>query len=281
MTHRLTTLVLGILLSMPMIAQVPTVRVSPYAEIKQRVGLTDISINYHRPGVKGRTIWGDLLKYGEVWRAGANEPTILTVTDSLIVAGKTLAPGSYRLAVIPAASGPWSFIFNSEVKNWGTVYDSTFDALRLPVAPAAAPHEEWMSFSFEDMTATSAVLVLRWEKIALRVPLTVNTAGKFAALARTATGNVLGTLMSHARFLLENGGDLAQAEKLADQANAMQEGAGTLRLKAEIQAKQGRFGEAVKTGEKAIEAGKKASPSFNATFLNTLIKEWKEKGGKK
>ncbi|MCU0454177.1 MAG: DUF2911 domain-containing protein [Bacteroidetes bacterium] len=281
MTHRLTALVLGILLSMPLIAQVPVVRVSPYAEVKQRIGLTDVSITYHRPGVKGRTIWGDLQKYGEIWRAGANEPTILTTTDSLTVSGKTLPPGSYRLAVIPAASGNWSFIFNSEVKNWGTVYDSTYDLLRLSIPPTAAPHEEWMSFSFEDLTATSAVLVLHWEKVALRVPLSVNTAGKFAALTRTANSTSMGTVMAHSRFLLENGGDLGQAEKLADQANAMQEGAGTLRLKAEILAKQGKFSDAIKSAEKAIQVGKAANPNFNATFLNSLITEWKEKGGKK
>lgn len=281
MIHRLTTLVLGMLLSVPLIAQVPAVRVSPYAEIKQRIGLTDVSITFHRPGVKGRVIWGDLQKYGEIWRAGANEPTILTTTDSVTVGGKTLAPGSYRLAVIPAASGAWTFIFNSEVKNWGTVYDSTYDVLRLPIAPTPAPHEEWMSFSFEDLAATSAVLVLHWEKVALRVPLSVNTAGKFAVLTRTANNTSLGTVMAHSRFLLENGGDLTQAEKLADQANAMQEGAGTLRLKAEIQAKQGKYGEAVKTMEKAIEVGKKANPNFNATFLNNFIKEWKDKAGKK
>ncbi len=281
MHNRLAILVLGIIVSLPLVAQVPAVRVSPYAEVKQRIGLTDVNVNYHRPGVKGRTIWGDLLKYGDVWRVGANEPTILTTSDSLVVGGKTIAPGSYRLAVIPASSGPWTFIFNSEVKNWGTVYDSTYDVLRLSVAPTAAPHEEWMSFGFDELTASSAVLVLRWEKVALRVPLTVNTAGKFAMLSRSATGTVLGTLMAHARFLLDNGGDLAQAEKLADQANAMQEGAGSLRLKAEIQGKQGKYANAVKTAEKAIQVGKASNPSFNPAALNTLIKEWKEKEGKK
>jgi hypothetical protein len=281
MTHRLTVLVLGTMLSMPLVAQLPPVRVSPYAEVKQRIGASDVSITYHRPGVKGRTIWGGLQKFGEVWRAGANEPTILTTTDSLTVGGTMLAPGSYRLAVIPAASGDWTFIFNSEVKNWGTVYEPSYDVLRLPVTPAAAPHQEWMSFTFDDLTATSAVLVLHWEKVALRVPLSVNTAGKLAAQSRAAFNSYIGSLVSASRFLLENNGDLRQAEQLADQANSAQEGAGTLRLKAEIQAKQGKYGEAVRTAEKAIEAGRKANPNFNATFLNNLIKEWKEKEGMK
>lgn len=280
MAHRLTVLVLGIMLSMPLLAQLPPVRVSPYAEIKQRIGTADVSITYHRPGVKGRTIWGDLLKYGEVWRAGANEPTILTTSDSLMVGGKTLAPGSYRLAVIPAASGDWTFIFNSEVKNWGTVYEPSYDVLRVPVKPTAAPQEEWMSFSFDELTGSGATLVLHWEKVALRVPLSVNTASRLAGQSRAAFNAYIGSLMAASRFLLDSGGDLKQAEQLADQANTAQEGAGTLRLKAEIQAKQGKYADAIKTAQKAIEVGKKSNPNFNATFLNDLITSWKEKGGK-
>lgn len=282
MSRRILAVITLCLLTLPLVAQVPQVRISPYAEVKQRVGLTDFGITYHRPGVKGRVIWGELLKYDEVWRAGANEPTIITWSDTVTVAGTKLAPGSYRLVVIPRASGPWTVIFNSEVKNWGTVYDSTFDVSRIPVAPVAAPHEEWMSFTFGDLSAAGATLVLRWEKIAIPLPLQVNTAGKFATLARSAYGTVLGTLMAQARYLMDNDGSLADAAKIADQANAIEEGAGTLRLKAEIMAKQGKYADAAKTAEKAIQVGKSRNPNFNTTALDNFIKDWKEKaGGKK
>ncbi len=269
------------LLTLSLVAQVPPVRISPYAEVKQRVGLTDFGITYHRPGVKGREIWGKLLPYNEVWRAGANEPTIITWSDSVTVAGTKFAPGSYRFVVIPRASGPWTVVFNSEVKNWGTVYDSSYDMARIPVTPVTAPHEEWMSFTFTDLSAAGATLMLRWEKIAIPLPLQVNTAGKYATLARSAYGTVLGTLTAQARYLLENDGSLVDAAKIVDQANAIEEGAGTLRLKAEILAKQGKYADAVKTAEKAIQVGKSRNPNFNTTALDNFIKDWKEKAEKK
>lgn len=276
MIRRMIVAVVMFAWAIPLAAQIPPVRVSPYAEIKQRVGLTDISIVYHRPGVKGRVIWGQLQKYDEVWRAGANEPTLITWSDSVTVGSTKFGPGTYRLVVIPRKSGPWTVVFNSEVKNWGTVYDSTFDVARLSIPAADAPHEEWMSFAFGDLTATSATLTLRWEKVALSLPIMVNTGAKFAGAARTAYGNVLNTLMNQARFLMDNG-DLAGATKAADQANAIEEGAGTLRLRAEILAKQGKYADAVKSAEKAIQTGKSRNPNFNTTALDAFIKEWKEK----
>lgn len=276
MIRRMIVAVVLFASAIPLAAQTPPVRVSPYAELKQRVGLSDFSVVYHRPGVKGRVIWGQLQKYDEVWRAGANEPTLITWSDSVTVAGAKFGPGTYRLVVIPRKSGPWTVVFNSEVKNWGTVYDSTYDVARLSIAAAEAPHEEWMSFSFGDLTATSATLTLRWEKVALSLPIVVNTAGKFAAAARNSYGTVLNTLMNQARFLMESG-DLVGAAKAADQANAIEEGAGTLRLKAEILAKQGKYADAVKTAEKAIQAGKSRNPNFNTAALDAFIKDWKAK----
>ena len=281
MSRRILVALTFFALAVPLGAQVPPLRVSPYAEIKQRVGLTDIGIVYHRPGVKGRVIWGGLQKYNEVWRAGANEPTLITWSDSVTVSGTRFSPGTYRMVVIPRQDGPWTVVFNSEVKSWGTVYDSTYDVARIGVTPMEVPHEEWMSFAFTDLTAQSASLVLRWEKVGLPLQITVPTAGKYATLARSAYGAAIGTSMAQARYLMDNG-SLADAEKAADQAGKIEEGAGTLRLKSEILARQGKYADAIKMAEKAIAVGKSANPRFVTTALDTFIKEWKEKtGGKK
>jgi hypothetical protein len=137
-------------------------RISQGAKVSQIIGLSEVSISYHRPGVKGREIWGNLLKYDEVWRAGANEPTLFTFSDDVTIGGKKLSAGTYRFIVIPSKTGNWSLIFNSEVKNWGTVYEAKYDTLKIMVKPEEGPLEEWMSFSFTDLAPASARVVLAW-----------------------------------------------------------------------------------------------------------------------
>lgn len=272
---------LTVLATSVLMAQAPQVRVSQYAEVKQRIGLTDISIIYHRPGVKGRAIWGDLLKYNEVWRAGANEPTLITFSDTVRVNGATVAPGQYRFLVIPKASGPWTVIFNSEVKNWGTIYDSTYDVIHTSLTPVSAPHEEWMSFTFSDLSYTSCTLALRWEKLALQIPIEINTAGKLAFVSRTAQNSLLSAYNSQARFLIDNNGDMGVASQVADKALAIDENAATLRNKAEVLAKTGKLADAIVTLEKAVQVGKQRNPQMNTAAFDALLKEWKAKGGKK
>ncbi|OGU43508.1 MAG: hypothetical protein A2X68_13770 [Ignavibacteria bacterium GWC2_56_12] len=261
-------------------AQVPQVRISQYAEAKQRVGLSDVTVTYHRPGVKGRVIWGELQKYDQVWRAGANEPTVVTFSDTVWVGNDKLNPGQYRLVVFPRKQGPWTIVFNSEVKNWGTMYDSTYDALHVSVAAASAPHEEWMSFSFTDLTGSSTTLVLRWEEVALNIPLRFNTSGKFAAAQRMMENGTWQSYNAYARYLIDYNGDMKDALKASEKAVGLMENAGTLRTKAEVLEKSGNAAEAIKTAERAIQVGKAANPNFNATALNDLIKGWKEKAGK-
>jgi hypothetical protein len=136
-----------VLSQVPQSPPLPTLRsprISPGAKVTQMVGLSEVTIYYHRPGVKGRTIWGPkgsdaLQKYGEVWRAGANEPTLFTFSDDVTIAGKRLRAGTYRFLTIPGEE--WTVIFNSEVANWGTVYEEKFDTLRFTVKPEAGPHE--------------------------------------------------------------------------------------------------------------------------------------------
>ena len=147
---------------------VKKVRVSPKAGVFQTVGLTDVNISYSRPGVKGRKIWGDLVPYNKVWRAGADEATKITFSTDVMIEGKKLAVGSYSFFVIPGQS-EWVLIFNKTADQWGAfTYNEAEDALRIRVRPASNPNQEWLLYSFSDPDAkrpTIAQINLMWENL--------------------------------------------------------------------------------------------------------------------
>jgi len=145
---------------------------SPEAKITQEVGISKISISYHRPGVKGRTIWGDLVPYGEVWRAGANENTTIHFSSPVKIEGKGLDAGKYGLHMIPTEN-EWTIIFSTINTAWGSFsYDKSEDALRVTVKPESAPFEERLSYRFDNPTDSSVTIALYWEK--LRIPFLVD-----------------------------------------------------------------------------------------------------------
>lgn len=291
-------------------AQQKIVRISQAASVSQMIGLTDISVAYHRPGVKGREIWGKLLPYDQVWRAGANEATTLNFSDDVTIAGKQLKAGTYSFFVIPR-QGEWTVIFNSQPKQWGAFsYDSTKDVLKFLVKPESASHEEWLSYSFSDLSINSAKFSLRWEKIALSFTIEVNTDANVASANNTAVTTAWQQLNSYARYCLdsktnwdkgmeaversidinENTGNLrtkaellAQAGKTKDAMEAIEksiainENVGNLRTKAEILVQAGKAKDAIAVGEKAIKVGKAANPTFDPSALEKLIEEWKKK----
>ena len=150
-------------------------RDSQHAKVIQRVGITDITINYHRPLVKGRRVWGGLVPYGQVWRAGANENTTIEFTDPVTVEGKALAKGIYGLHMLPTEN-EWTIIFSKTATAWGSfTYNQSEDALRVTVKPQAAEMKESLAYEVDDVTPTSAVIALRWEKIAVPFKVEVNT----------------------------------------------------------------------------------------------------------
>jgi tetratricopeptide (TPR) repeat protein len=150
-------------------------RDSQHAEVIQRVGITDITINYHRPLVKGRKVWGGIVPYGEVWRAGANENTTIEFTDPVTVEGKPLAKGIYGLHMIPTEN-EWTIIFSKTAAAWGSfTYNQSEDALRVAVKSHAAEMKEALAYDVDDVTPTSATITLRWEKIAVPFKVDVNT----------------------------------------------------------------------------------------------------------
>jgi hypothetical protein len=259
------------------VAQVRTPRPSPNAQLVQTVGLTDVTIKYSRPGVKGRTIWGDLVPYGKVWRTGANEATTITFSDDVWINGQKLARGMYSLHTIP---GPeeWTVIFNSVADQWGSYsYDETKDALRVKAKPEAAPFEEWMHFEVPEMSADQAKITLRWEKIA--VPFTVETKSveRTMAALKSAMNPDWRAAYTAALFAFENKGAASDADMNAwlDQSLKSNQNVNNLYLKARMAARNGNKADAVRLGEQAIASATPAQKNF-ADTVRADVERWKK-----
>ena len=252
-------------------------RSSPAASVTQTIGLTDFTVVYSRPGVKSRVIWGELVPYDKPWRTGANEATTFTTTDEITFAGHKLAPGTYALATIPGKD-EWIVALNTDKEMWGTQYDEKKDVLRVKVKPAAAEHQEWMAFSFENLTPNSGDLVLRWEKTRVAIPITVDANGKAMANARAAVAAAKAddwrTPYQAAGFTLNNDHGMSEGEKWLQQSLKVQQNYYNLNLLARWQAKTGKKSEAVATAKKALEAAKASTDKIDTAPTEKLIAEW-------
>jgi len=150
-------------------------RDSQRAQVTQRIGITDITIRYHRPLVKGRKVFGGLEPYGKVWRAGANENTTIEFTDAVTIEGQPLAKGTYGLHMIPGES-EWTVVFSRNSSSWGSFsYDQKEDALRVTVKSHPDEMHEALTFDFDDTKPDSVTIVMRWDKAAVPFKVDVNT----------------------------------------------------------------------------------------------------------
>lgn len=142
-------------------------RQSQHAQVTQRIGITDITINYHRPLVNNRKVWDGLVPYGQVWRAGANENTTISFSDPVTIEGKALDKGTYGLFMIPTAD-QWTIIFSKSSTSWGAfTYNQAEDALRVTVKPATAEMHNTLTYDFDNVEPNSAVVTMAWEKVAV------------------------------------------------------------------------------------------------------------------
>jgi tetratricopeptide (TPR) repeat protein len=147
---------------------------SQRAEISQKIGITNITISYHRPLVKGRKIWDGLVPYGKVWRAGANENTTISFSDPVMIEGKPLDKGTYGLHMIPTAD-EWTIIFSKNSTSWGSfTYDQAEDALRVNVKPRDAELHDALTYDFDQLQPDSALVELEWEKVAVPFKVSVD-----------------------------------------------------------------------------------------------------------
>lgn len=142
-------------------------RASQHAVVMQRIGVTDITINYHRPLANGRQIWGKVAPYGKVWRAGANENTTITFADPVTIEGQPLEKGTYGLHMIPGEN-EWTVIFSKDSASWGSFsYKEADDALRVTVKPQATDLHDALAYDFNDVKPDSTVVTMSWDKVAV------------------------------------------------------------------------------------------------------------------
>ena len=271
-------LALILLLALPAVAQVRYPQASPHAVLTQAVGTTDVTIDYHRPGVKGRQVWGGLVPYDKVWRTGANEATTIAFSDDVTIDGKPLPKGTYSLHTIPGKS-EWTIIFNKTAKQWGSFsYKQEEDALRVNVKPHAAPMTEWMEFAVPSLSGDNATIEIRWEKLAVPFTVGTGTTAKTLAAARAAVAAAKPedwqTAYRAANFANASG-EMADARAWLDQSIKTKATYQNLYLRAQMEAKAGHRDAAIKDAEAAL-----AAVGDNAEMKSEIeksISDWKKK----
>src|SRR5678815_3070277 len=272
------------------LAQVVTPRPSQMATVMQRIGVTDVTITYSRPGVKGRQIWGDppagwaanakgeatldnqnerpkgapIVPWGHVWRTGANEATTFVITDDVLINGQKLAAGSYSLHTIPTKD-EWTIVFNGTSNQWGSFdYNPAKDTLRVKVKPQwVNDNQEWLEYSFDPVTENSAQVNIRWEKIS--VPFTVEvpdvaavTLAKLQSAVGAAKPDDWRTPLQAASYALnnKNAADDAQGMAWLEQSIKVKPTFQNLASKANALYAAGKKDEALVVAEQALQQGK-------------------------
>jgi hypothetical protein len=259
-------------------------QISPAASVTQTIGVTDITVKYSRPGVKGRQIWGGLVAYDAAWRAGANSPTTIATTQDLLVEGQRLPAGTYSLFTIPGKE-EWTVIFNKNTEDglFADGYDvktGKDDVLRVKVKPRAGAATEWMEYRFDDPAVDSATLVLAWEK--LEVPIALKNAAEtktkvMADLRQSVTEKPddYNTLMRAANYSASWEVETDQGLAWADKAIAARDTTGARYAKARLLKQKGRTAEAIAEADRALaKATKETSEDLIAT-IKRVQGEWK------
>ncbi len=244
---------------------------SPAATLKQRVGLTDIEISYSRPGMRGRTIFGGLVPYNEVWRTGANSATKISFSTPVKLNGTAIPAGKYELYTIPTPKD-WTVIIHRDSSAWGAYkYDQKNDIARFQAQPVALPTAmESFAIGISNLRSESAVLYLAWEKV--RVPIQLETDVKSVLVpqieAVMASDAEKKPYAQAALYYFENNIDLDKAEKWMDAAIAASPKTFYFSYhKARILAKKGNKAGAIAAAQKSLEGARKAEGPIKDEYI--------------
>jgi hypothetical protein len=265
-------------LSLPLVAGAQKLTLpapSPGASVSQTVGVTQVSVEYSSPGVKGRTIFGGLLDYGKTWRTGANAPTKLTVDTDVTIGGKTVPAGTYSIFSIPGKDS-FTVIVNGDPKASGRTYDKKKDVVRVAVKPAKIAKRERLAFIFSNTTDAGTVLDLEWDTVRVSLPITVATtklvAANISGYNKTSSRSHANAARYHA-----GAGDLDAALAHIDISIAADSSWFTNWIKADILAKKGDYKAAYPYAELAWKLGQKADYFFWKDQVKKALDEWKSK----
>lgn len=256
-------------------------QLSPAAKIEQKVGLTDISIQYSRPGKRDRVIFGDVVPYGEIWRTGANENTKITFGDPVVFGKDTLKAGTYALYTKPGKDN-WEVIFYSDFSNWGTPeeWDDKKVALKVNAKPVALKEvTETFTIAIDGLDNSGAKLTFTWDKTQVVVPFSVPTDAKVMAnIKKVMGGPSANDYFGAAQYYYNSKKDLKQAFEWINKAVEMRPDAfWIVRVKALIQADMGDKAGAIETAKVALDLATKAENQDYIKMLNESIAEWSKK----
>ncbi len=261
-------------------AQIQVPQTSPLAKMEQKVGLTDVTIEYSRPGMRDREIFGNLVPYGKVWRTGANENTKITFGDDITINGAQLKAGSYAIYTIPNRD-TWEIIFYSDANNWGTPekWDDNKVALKTTAEVSNLPFPmETFTILIDELKADSAALNFIWENTVASIRFEVPTdARAMASIEQVMTGPTANDYFAAGSYYHDSKKDNKKALEWVNKAIEMQRGNVAfwmLRKKSLIQADLGLKKEAIASAKKSLAAAEKAGNADYVKMNRDSLKEW-------
>nr|WP_294936381.1 DUF2911 domain-containing protein [uncultured Flavobacterium sp.] len=264
-------------------AQVKTPQASPSTKIEQVVGLTDVEIDYSRPSIKGRTVFGELVPYGKLWRTGANANTTVSFSEDVVIGGKALKKGKYALYTLPKADS-WDVIFYTSTDNWGLpeVWDETKVAVRTTVKPETINRKvETFTIGVNNVENDFAHLELAWEKTVIAVKFEVPTQKTaMKSIETTLAGPSANDFFSSAQYFYQSNGDLNKALTWINKAvdlRGVEAPYWYLRLKSLIQAKKGDKTAAIETAKLSLAGAEKEKNMDYVKMNKDSIAEWSKK----
>ena len=266
-------------ISLSVNAQIDAPQPSPFGKIEQKVGLTDVTIEYSRPGMRGRTIFGDLVPYGEIWRTGANANTKITFSDDVMINGKELKKGSYAIYSIPAEDN-WEVMFYNSTDNWGVPqnWDESKVALKATAETMEMPMDmETFTIVIDELKNDSAALNFIWENTVAMLKLEVPTEKKaMASIEKVMNGPTANDYFAAGTFYHEAGKDLDKAYQWVSKATEMagDQAFWMLRRKSLIEAEMGKKKEAIATAKKSMASAEKANNADYVKMNKESIAEW-------
>ena len=275
---QITSVALGLFLALTVSAQ-DLPQPSPAASFTQRIGVTDVTVSYSRPGVKGREIWGGLVPYNEVWRAGANSSTKIEFSTNVIINGTKVKAGKYALYILPE-QGAWTFIISTYLDGWGVdKYTKESDVVRVKSEVKENAMTESMLFSMGNLTAKSGVLSLSWEKVKVGFTIDMNTRGLSKIVVEESIKDAddsYRTYNNAAKWYAENG-DKEKALEMAIKSTSQNKKFWNLTVLSEAYAATDDIKMAVKTGNEALALSEEAKydPYIKRNMKN--LEEWAKK----
>ncbi len=288
------SLSLAFLLAPILVAQTPApapvapvrlkqVQVSPAASVSQTLGITTLKIDYFRPAVRGRAIWGEVVPFDAIWRAGANEATMFTFSDPVKINGKDLPAGSYGFFVIPGKES-WTLILNRKAKQWGAYdYKAEEDVLRLDVKPQATSHREYLQYDLQVVSPTRLRVDLLWEKLAAGFEVDIDVPGLYwkhleETLAKAPSTDWVPWFQA-ANYCFQQKVHPEKAMGWVDASLKAQETYRNLELKARLLERAGQTAQALPYLDKAVAAATAAkTPKAYLDGLEKTRQEWQPKG---